>query len=155
MRHVLDKLLKYFNTWKLYPEKRQDRWKLGQSQVLLPGAHGRLGPSPPLRACHSFQAPCSVPRIKSAYRPPEGAPLQERGRAASSPTHVHGSTWPCACHPPLPVFTHSPPSSLRATLATSAGRRPSTPRPCVGTRAAEGCEDSSAGRACGIVTGRM
>lgn len=40
------------------------------------------------------------------------------------------------------------------TPAISVGRRPSTPRQCVGTRAAAGCEGSFVGRACGIAMAR-
>lgn len=41
------------------------------------------------------------------------------------------------------------------TRAISAGRRPSTPRRSVGTRAVAVCGASSVGRACGIAMGRM
>ena len=130
-----------------------DCWELGDA----PGVYHHH-PVTPIISAHLviLFLPGSLLGLSSGFSGPRAECSQPTGgRQGLDQRHSSARFWrrgwaPPLCTPcsPLTAFTR------RVTLAISVGRRPSTPRRCVGTRAVVACGGSSAGRACGIATGR-
>lgn len=121
-----------------------------------------LPPGPPRSQSCPPRCACLAPEVRTGcWRAPWFAAEErccwfwERSEAGClrALRTMHDGVWLRGHHCANPR-SHSHLCPLRVTPATSVGKRPSTPRLCVGTRAAAGCEDSSVDPACGTATGR-